>query len=188
MDTRRTIQRARPIVALAAAGMLAGCAGGGVGRGAGGPEGFELANIDDANILPKSSPAQFVGAFARFCLDTADADRPGALRGADYVAFGRARSASRVRTFVVDDRRPAVMLGGGGDCAVAAEARTGQSARAARLIAERFPAARPIEPGGLGPNAETAWLSRPGGPVIQTLRQIRPGQPSRYMLALVHSN
>ena len=183
MDNRRTIARARPIVAMAAAGMLAGCAGGGVG----GPEGFELANIAESNIVPKSSPAQFVGAFGRFCLDTAEADRPAALRGADYVAFAPVRAASRVRTFVVDDRRPAVMLGGRGDCAVAAEARTGQSARAARLIAERFPGASPVEPARLGPNVETAWLSRPGGPVILTMRQIRPGLPSRYMLALVHT-
>lgn len=184
MDTRRTPSRARPIVALAAAGMLAGCAGG----GAGGPEGFELANIAESNIVPKSSPAQFVGAFARFCLDTAEADRPAALRGADYVPFAPVRAASRVRTFVVDDRRPAVMLWGGGNCAVAAEARTGQSARTARLIAERFPAARPVDPARIGPSIEAAWLSRPGGPVLATFRIVRPGMPSRHALAILNDS
>ncbi|MGA1684583.1 MAG: hypothetical protein ACO38S_08740 [Gemmobacter sp.] len=176
--------RAAAVAALMAAGVLAGCAPG-AGQG---PEAIELANIAEPNIVPKSSPAQFARAFERFCLDTPAEARAETLRAADYVPFAPVRASSRVRTFVVDDRRPAVMLAGEGDCAVAAEARTGQSARVARLVAARFPAARPVEPARLGPNVEAAWLSRSGGPVILTLRQLRPGHPSRYTLALVQTD
>ena len=122
--------RAAAVAALLAAGVLAGCAPG-AGQG---PEALELANIAESNIVPKSSPAQFARAFERFCLDTPAEARAETLRAADYVPFAPVRASSRVRTFVVDDRRPAVMLAGEGDCACTRPAHTAAKPMASKVI------------------------------------------------------
>lgn len=147
------------------------------------PETLELANMNPANVIPKSSPAQLVAGFERYCLDTAPAAVPAALRGSDYVEVPR-RAGGRVRSFVVDDRRPAVMLSDDGRaCAVAAASRTGQTERLRAMVARRFPGAVPVDPARIGSRTEQAWAV-PGaaGGIVFVQRLTAPAQPSRLIL------
>ncbi|MFN3293860.1 MAG: hypothetical protein ACK414_10450, partial [Gemmobacter sp.] len=85
------------------------------------------------------------------------------------------------RAFVVDDSRPAVLLGvDGRSCAVAARARTGQAQRIAAMVARRFPGAQAVDPARIGPRTESAWATGDGMIVLN--RVILPGRPSEVLL------
>jgi hypothetical protein len=171
------------LAVLAAVLLLAACAGGAKAA----PEIHELANIDDWNLVPKSSPARFVAGFERFCLDTPPlpATVAAALRGADYVPVPE-RRADGVTTFVVDDSRPMVMLlANGRGCAVAAESRSGQTERLRAMVGRRFPEATSIDPALVGRNTETAWLAPgPNGGIVFVQRLGTPSTPSRLILGI----
>jgi len=152
------------------------------------PTVFELANINPANIVPKTSPAALVRAFDAFCVDRIDAPDsiPKALIAADYVAVPGAGGA-RPAVFVVDDRRPLVMLTRGpatDGCAVAAEPRTGQSQRVQTYVATRFPDAVQVDPARVGPTAEAAWYLRDRQATIFVLREGAPSTPGRIVLGI----
>lgn len=166
------------LVALLAALPLAACTTDAT------PDRLEIANMYPWNVVPKSSPSALVRSFERFCLDgpgsAAALDAP--LRRAGYVPLPA--QAGRPRTYLVDDRRPDVLVSDSG-CMVAAESRTGQTERARRAVAERFPAARPVAPQRVGRNVEDAWLlPAPDGRVVFTLRQIEGSARSRYGLGM----
>lgn len=148
------------------------------------PEAMELANIRPWNIVPNSSPARLAGSFALYCLDApADAARVAAmLRAADHVEVP-ARSPRAIRSFLVDDNRPAVLLAADGRaCAVAAKSRTGQTARITALIRQRFPGAVPLAAAQLGPAAESGWALGPGEGVVVLRRVPKPGRPSELLV------
>ncbi|WP_323035495.1 hypothetical protein [Pararhodobacter sp.] len=157
-------------------------------------EQYEYANLRPSNIVPKSSPAALVTAFERFCLDggrdvSLVSQR---LRRADYVAAPR-DADSEVMAFVVDDRRPMVLLSRDGRyCAVAAESRTGQTARITAMLARRFPGARPVdnrsEAAGV-PVAGITVQTTGSNAGIVTLRRLAPAvSGTRLVLAILHSH
>jgi hypothetical protein len=169
--------RTAPIL-LAACLLLGACVPG----PGGGPDAFELANMQPWNVVPQSTPARLVAGFEAACLDgPADPDRAAAaLRKADYVETRR-RPGAPTRAFVVDDSRPAVLLGvDGRSCAVAAKARTGQAQRIAAMVARRFPGAQAVDPARIGPRTESAWATGDGMIVLN--RVILPGRPSEVLL------
>ncbi|WP_323042093.1 hypothetical protein [Gemmobacter sp.] len=145
-----------------------------------GPEGLELANIRPSNIVPKTSPARLATMFADICLDgPADADTAAArLRAMDYVEVP-ARHPRAIRSFVVDDSRPAVMLGADGrSCALAAQSRTGQTERLRSLIAGRYPQATAFSAAGI----EQGWVLGAGQGTVALRRVVRPGKPSELIV------
>ncbi len=176
----RTSQRPSPWRCISVLGIsvLAGCTTAGLG-----PDALEIANIRHYNEVPRSSPAALVRAFDRFCVnrpkdpDAADA----LLRGASYVPL-RKRSGSDARVYLVDDRRPAVVLGRN-ICLVQAKSRTGQTEKTRAFVAGAFPGARPMSPESFAEDIEQAWIV-PGDPpvVIATQRRLEPGNKSRYSL------
>jgi hypothetical protein len=155
------------------------------------PEFFELANIDPDNIVPKSSPTVLVRAFSDFCVDQIDTlgGVPALLRARDYVAVPEIRP-NGARLYVVDDRRPMVMLSDGAEsrtCAVAAESRTGQTSRVLSFVATEFPEARPIDPAGIGPTAEAAWFLGEKSTIIFILREGAPSSPAQIVVGLTRT-
>ncbi|MFN3644479.1 MAG: hypothetical protein ACK4TB_16335 [Gemmobacter sp.] len=136
-----------------------------------------------ANVIPKSSPAQLVATFERYCLDTAAP--AAALKRADYVAVPR-RAGSTIASFVVDDRRPAVMLSDDGRaCAVAVASRSGQTERLRAMVARRFPGARPVDPARIGQQTEQAWaIPGAAGGIVFVQRLTAPAQPSQLILGI----
>jgi len=146
------------------------------------PDRLELATIPRWREVPKSTPAQLVAAFDRFCVEGAPdmAARDAELRAAGYVPKLRA-SAGRPALYVVDDRRPAVAVS---DrlCAVRAVARTGQTERVNRYVADTFPAARPVSTDGLARDVEQAWAT--GGRLIATARNLWAGNVTTYTVTL----
>ena len=164
---------------------LAGCAG-----GLGDPATrAELGNIRLSNVVPKSSPKSMIAAFERYCLDTGgDAARAGAaLRASDYVEVPE-RGSDGLRSWVVDDRRPAVMVGHGvqsGACAVAVSPRTGQTEAVQRLVADRLGGARGLSPDRVGRGVEQAWATADGA-VVFTRRGRLPDTEPYYMLGVLH--
>ena len=185
----RTTAPCGTVAALCAGALLASC----TPEGGFQPEQIELANIDQRNIIPKSSPRQFVGTFERFCLDMIS--RPdqiaGALRVADYVPANRPRPG-RPPTYAVDDRRPLVIVDAGSpaSCAVAAESRTGQTQEARAMVARRFPNARQLDPSLFRrQGAEEIWrVSSEPETLVFTLRQSVLSPPSRYLLGVIRPN
>jgi hypothetical protein len=172
---------ARPL--LSAGLLVAALALGGCATQRPGPDALELANLRPWNAVPATSPARLVSTFERVCLDGRQ-DPEGAaaaLRAMDYVEAPR-RRGSAARVFLVDDARPAVLIGAEGrSCALAARARTGQATRIATMVARRFPGARMVEPARIGPRTEAAWAT-PGGGLIVLNRVILPGRPSELLL------
>jgi hypothetical protein len=145
-----------------------------------GAEGYELANMRPSNIVPKSSPARLVAIFEDICLDgPTDANATaGRLRTMDYVEVP-SRQPRAIRSFVVDDSRPAIMLGSDGrSCAVAARSRTGQTERLRSLIARRYPGATAL--GGAG--IEQGWSLGGGNSAVLVRRVVRPGYPSELIV------
>lgn len=141
---------------------------------------YELQTMRQSNIVPKSSPAQFATTFERYCLDhrgTADA-LVARLRSAGFVEVPGNR---RLRRFVVDDRRPAVLWRAGRDrfeCGVGAISRTGQTQRVRDVMDDL--GARPIAP---PPNAEEAWML--DGTTIFSGRGLSLDGATRYSLMLM---
>jgi len=170
--------------ALLAPVMLAACVG-----GTPSPEAYELANIYADNVVPKSTPARFTRAFERYCLDDTTGEIDARLRADNYVPVPR-RDDARVQSWVVDDRRPAVMLlDGGAGCSVAAEARTGQAAGVRALVARRFPGATPIDPATVGADGEQAWaVPDKTGSILFNQRIGTPHTPSRLILGILRGN
>ena len=141
---------------------------------------YELRNMNPDNIVPKSSPKAFVAAFESFCLEPQSrASARAKLRASDYVPAPRKLGAMEV--WVVDDRRPAVLLNDT-DCAVLAESRTGQTGRVNALVGDRFPEATPVTDSRF----ESLW--QVDGADRRTLiftRRIQPNQPqSQFMLGI----
>jgi hypothetical protein len=136
---------------------LAGC----------GPDGLspadraELDNMWRINLMPKSTPAQLVVAFDRFCVRTPRADIEGALRDAGYVPLPEREKGARA--FVIDTNNPAVAYTDS-ICSVRALARSGQTEAFNDYVAGRFPEARETDPEPLGADIEAAW--RLPGPAL----------------------
>lgn len=169
----------RPLPLMLCAMLLLGACVAGPGAG---PDAFELANMRPWNTVPATSPARLVAGFEAACLDgPADPNRAAAaLRARDYVETRR-RPGAVTRGFVVDDTRPAVLLGADGrSCAVAAKARTGQAQRIAAMVARRFPRAQAVDPARISPRTESAWSTGDG--LIVLNRVILPGRPSELLL------
>ena len=140
-----------------------------------GPDAYELANIRPWNIVPLSSPARLVGTFEKVCLDgPTDPDRAAAaLRAMDYVEVP---GPGPIRSFAVDDNRPAVMISATA-CAVGARSRTGQTERIRAMVATRYPQAE----GFIARGIEQGWRL-PSGDAIALRRLPRPGGPNEMIL------
>jgi hypothetical protein len=153
------------------------------------PQEHELANIRPGHVIPKTAPATLTDSFDRFCVRGMDdfAAIPAALVAADYVQT-LPRRGSRAQSFVVDDKRPLVMLTDTGAmraCAVSAESRTGQTTRAQAYVATRFPGARPVEAERIGPRVEQAWLvGRAPDTFVFTSRDRATAMPATLTLAI----
>ncbi len=164
-------------IGLLAVAVLAACS-----NAAPTPDRLELATIPRWREVPKSTPAQLVTAFDRFCVEGAPdmAARDADLRAAGYVPKVRA-TTTRPALYVVDDRRPAVAVS---DrlCAVRAIARTGQRERVNRYVADTFPAARPLARDGLSRDVEQAWTIEGG--IIATTRNLWAGNVTTYTVTL----
>ncbi|MCL4188396.1 MAG: hypothetical protein KJZ85_12380 [Rhodobacteraceae bacterium] len=164
--------------------ILALCLGlGGCGGRLPAPDALELANLRPWNAVPATAPARLVAVFEQVCIDGPEApDRAAAaLHAMDYVE-SPGRPGAAVRGFLVDDDRPAVLVGSDGrSCAVAARARTGQTAGIAAMVARRFPDARGLAPVLLGPRTERGWAT-PGGGFVLLHRVIVAGRPSELLL------
>jgi hypothetical protein len=147
---------------------------------------YELANMDPRNVIPKSTPKAFVASFEKYCLDegtdTAAIER--ALRSTDYV---RVPGNSALRSWVVDDKRPAVIVAADGlSCAVAAQARTGQTERVREMVSNRFPGAIPV-PANMKPKGmESLWLVDADKNIfVFTKRRTPLGELSQLILVTV---
>lgn len=141
---------------------------------------YEVRNMNPDNIVPKSSPKAFIAAFESFCLDPQSRAAVRAkLRANDYVPAPRKLGAMEV--WVVDDRRPAVLLNDK-DCAVLAESRTGQTERVKALVGDRFPEAAPVT----DPRFENLWqVEDADRRTLIFIRRIQPNQAqSQYMLGI----
>lgn len=164
-------------VALPALALLAACS-----NAAPTPDRLELATIPRWREVPKSTPAQLVTAFDRFCVEGAPgmAAQDARLRAAGYVPKVRA-TAHRPALYVVDDRRPAVAVSDR-ICAVRAIARTGQRERVNRYVAQTYPTARPLARDGLSRDVEQAWAT--GSGIIATTRNLWAGNVTTYTVTL----
>lgn len=158
----------------------------------GGPwsaEEFEIANMRSSNFVPKSSPGSLVATFERHCLDRlAEPMTIGpSLLAADYVRVPPSMARGG-ELYVVDDRRPSVMVErtpGRTSCAVAVSSRTGQTARARRMVERRFPGAVPLPPWG---RMEAMWRVGPGGRTLLFLgRDGTPSTPASLILGAISS-
>ncbi|UWQ33624.1 hypothetical protein K3555_03645 [Leisingera sp. M527] len=173
------------ILAALAVVLTAGCASLNLG-----PDAYELANIKDSNIVPKSSPTAFVKTFDKFCTkgprDSQAAER--LLRASSYVPLRR-RARNGGRVYVVDDRRPAVAVSSRG-CMVQAHSRTGQTERVRRYVAAAFPSAVRVPADRLKQHRfEEAWvLSGDQHGIVATRRTVESGNHSNYALVLYRTN
>ncbi|MCV2888051.1 hypothetical protein [Ruegeria aquimaris] len=154
-----------------------------------GPDAAELRNIAPWNIVPKSSPAQLVTAFRQFCVE-APASRSaqeGKLRNASYVPTAP-RNGNKPQVFLVDDRRPAIVVSDT-TCMARAYARTGQTEKMNDYVASAFPDARPVSPDSLPKTFEQAWsVNLPDAAIIATERVNDLGNSSGYGLILHRPN
>jgi len=154
--------------AICATALLGGC----VPRSAITPDMVELGNIRASHVIPKSSPRQMVKAFDSYCMAPSPAASKAALRKDDYVQTKD--TGNGVETFVVDDRKPAVMLVQSKrktGCAIVVEARTGQTNRVLDYVNATFPKARALAPSSIGKKTEHAWIAQDGtGAVLFTQR------------------
>ena len=161
------------------------------------PEEIELANMRPSNVIPKSSPRQFVSTFEQFCTDMLDTPdrRDALLRAADYVPT-TSRPRNGARLYLVDDRRPAVIViasPGSIGCTVMAEPRTGQTDEVRRWVAREFPAATARAPSQVGPGgaAEEVWTFPTGAGQLGSIFTMRDGpfEPDpQYTISVVVPN
>ena len=178
--------RTTPVALALTTALLASC---GTGPTAG-PGAIELANIRPWNIVPKSSPRQLITAFRRYCLADTQTQARAALRSSDYVKT-RNRGGG-IETYVVDDRKPAVMLtrnAGGSGCAVVAAARTGQNNRFADFVVAEFPKVVPVDPRRISARTENAWLAAgPSGGILYVQRQGPRHAPTQVIFGIWRPN
>lgn len=149
--------------ALAALLALAACAPDGLGPA----DRSELDNMWRGNLAPKSSPANLVAAFDRFCVQPPRAQTEAALRAAGYVPLPERTPGAR--GWVVDDSRPAIALSDT-MCAVRAKSRSGQTDRFTAYVSRAFPDARSIDPASFASDLEAAWAV-PGPAIVATARE-----------------
>ncbi|MCL3881220.1 hypothetical protein [Marivita sp. GX14005] len=154
------------------------------------PDAVELSNIRPWNVIPRSSPTAFVKTFDRLCVKPLVAKQPfeTTLRNASYVPTGK-RDRRGFRTFVVDDRRPAVLVQerrASRGCGVIAVARTGQTQRVRNAIPQLFPNARPANP-SLVAGAEQVWVETSPTRVIFTSRDASIPSGANYRLAVIET-
>lgn len=163
-------------------GFLAGVSLAGCAPGFPGPDALELATIPDWKAIPRSSPAQFVAGFDRFCVNGSrdPARQDEALRAAGYVP-GYKSTGTRPVLYVVDDWRPAVLVGAR-ICGVRAQSRTGQTDRLRRYIATTFPEAMPVSPERFRNDVEQVWQVEGG--MIGTMRNVWEGNRTTYTVLL----
>lgn len=146
----------------------------------------ELRNIKPYNRVPKSSPTQFVKAFDRFCLSPVNGleTRESRLRKASYVPT----QTGELKVFLVDDRRPAIVLGKH-ICSARALSRTGQTEKLQVYIASNFPNARPLDPSAFGHDVEQAWrISSPIPAFIATERTLTIDGYTGYAVTIFRPN
>ncbi|MEM7719932.1 MAG: hypothetical protein AAF222_12085 [Pseudomonadota bacterium] len=125
----------------------------------------ELQNIKLANRVPQSSPTQLVDTFDTFCIP-ASAQGPATdaeLRRAHYVPLPAKNG--HVKVYLADDRRPAIVISAT-ICSVHVRSRAGQSAHFKTYMRTTFPAATPINPKGVGSNAEHVWQVNHSAPAF----------------------
>lgn len=154
--------RGGSILSLAALLALAACA-----DGLSPADRSELDNMWRGNLAPKSSPANLVAAFDRFCVQPPRAQAEAALRAAGYIPLPE--RAQGARGWVVDDSRPAVALSGT-MCVVRAKSRSGQTDRFNDYVTRAFPQASPADPAAFGDAIEAAWAV-PGPAIVATERR-----------------
>ncbi|MEM9438220.1 MAG: hypothetical protein AAGA15_14375 [Pseudomonadota bacterium] len=136
------------------------------------PDLAELQNIDRDRAIPKATPARLVNTFREVCVEgpAAYEAKEALLRDLSYVP-ARPLDDGASQLFVVDDRRPAVVLTQS-MCMAVAEARTGQSERFEDYVAATFPAARPLDPASFDRNIEKAWqVSTPAPGIVASQRE-----------------
>lgn len=125
-----------------------------------------------------------VSAFKTICLAKNSDEQQKRLQRAGYL---KTRETGRgVRTYVVDNRKPAVMLretNGAKACAIGAEARTGQSQALRALVVSEFPDATPIDARNISNSAEAAWAT-PNGAVLYLDRHGPKVAPPRLIFAI----
>lgn len=171
-----------PALVFALASTIAGCASGANDMTA--AERHELSNMPEFFMVPPTRPAALVASFRRYCVETPDdiAARSAMLRAADYVPMGGWTDGKR--SFVVQDRRPMVILSESGRlCAVRAKARSGQDSAIRREIAGAYPDARVMP---ASENYDAAWETVPDQrEVIALIRT--PGGPdeNEFTIALM---
>lgn len=153
------------------------------------PDAVELSNIRESNIVPKSSPTSFVSTFEKMCLGPINSKSgfETTLRNASYVPT-RPRNARGFRTYLVDDRRPAVVTQEQTThraCAVLAVARTGQTQRVRNAVPRLFPNAKAASPSKVK-GAEQVWIE-PDAPerLIYTSRDKKIPSGASYRLAII---
>lgn len=148
-----------------------------------GPDAHELSNLDVRNIAPKSSPAAMARVFKDSCPHGPQgfAAAEAGLRKAGFVPMP---GDGGMVAFVSDDRRPMVLVNRNGrSCAVGAMARTGQTDRLRRLVAERFPKAVAVDVAALGqPGLEAAWRIEDG--ILYLQRVASPFNSSRLIFGI----
>lgn len=148
----------------------------------------ELATLFPAHIFPGTRAGAFTAAFADHCLDHIEAlsALPAHLAAADYIEIS---SDAGFRAFVTDSRKPFVAFRDGAradHCLIAARARTGQRAAVDRMVAARYPGARPIDPAASDLPAERAWLISATPPtMIYTQSRERDFHPPRLILGII---
>lgn len=125
----------------------------------------ELATIYPWNVLPKSSPTALRQTFDRYCVNgpTSPAALEARLRAAGYV---RMKHTGAAQVYLVDDRRPAVVLS---DrlCGARATSRTGQTEEINTYVARTFPKARSVSTETIDAEVEQAWAIE-GGMIATT--------------------
>lgn len=145
----------------------------------------ELRNIKPSNQVPKSSPAQLVRTFDRFCMSPQvdRAELEDRLRDANYAPTRRA-TTGKPQVFLVDDRRPAVVISDRA-CSVRALSRTGQTKRVGDYVMSNFLKAKPLDPGKVGHNVEQLWMvSAPERALIATERTMTLDGYTEYALTI----
>ncbi len=177
-DRRQRFVKSGAVLLVGAACILSGCDPQYDAREA------ELRNFKPTHLVPKSSPAALVKAFDTYCIEgpKSPSELRKKLESAGYVAY-TAQPRDGVHSFVVDNKRPAVLITSDG-CAVAAASRSGHTERLRSYVASTFPNAKTIDPAPLGDQIEDAWVV-PTEPkrVVATQRSLDPmTYLSRYMI------
>jgi len=144
---------------------------------------IELRNVDWWKVIPKSSPSQLVNAFDRYCFAADGSTAHARLIDDDYVQVPK---RGEINNYVVDSKKPLVMLSGSGSaygCAVAAEARTGQRNKMITYIEGRSDKSVPVSTTS---NGDTFWQLDANS--IAFVKRSGPiGQPPQILIGVSRS-